>query len=106
MVRRTLFGIIAAASITSVFPDTMVQTCIVHLIRNSLAFVTWKDRKTIMPSIKAIYRAETEEMARARLDEFEALWGKRYPASCSPFGRTEVYGSRSTASQLPILAHT
>jgi putative transposase len=66
-------------AITAVFPETMVQTCIVHLIRNSLAFVTWKDRKTIMPSIRAIYRAETEELARARLDEFEALRGKRYP---------------------------
>jgi putative transposase len=67
-------------AITAVFPETMVQTCIVHLIRNSLAFVTWKDRKAIMPSIRAIYRAETEELARTRLDEFEALWGKRYPA--------------------------
>ena len=39
----------------------MVQTCIVHLIRNSLAFVSWKDRKAILPAIKAIYRAETAE---------------------------------------------
>ena len=45
---------------------------IVHLIRNSLAFVSWKDRRTVMPAIKAIYRAETAEMAAARLDEFEA----------------------------------
>jgi len=41
-------------AITSVFPQTVVQTCIVHLIRNSLAFVSWKDRKAILPSIKAI----------------------------------------------------
>ena len=53
---------------------------IVHLIRNSLAFVSWKDRKRIMPAIRAIYRAETEELAHARLDEFEAEWGRRYPA--------------------------
>ena len=45
-------------AITSVFPQTVVQTCIVHLIRNSLAFVSWKDRKAILPAIKAIYRAE------------------------------------------------
>ncbi len=45
-------------AITSVFPQTIVQTCIVHLIRNSLAFVSWKDRKAILPGIKAIYRAE------------------------------------------------
>jgi hypothetical protein len=45
-------------AITSVFPQTVVQTCIVHLIRNSLAFVAWKERKAILPAIKAIYRAE------------------------------------------------
>ena len=58
----------------------MVQTCIVHLIRNSLAFVSWKDRKAILPALKAIYRAETADMALVRLDEFESEWGKRYPA--------------------------
>ena len=67
-------------AIGAVFPRTTVQTCIVHLIRNSLAFVAWKDRKTIMPDIRAIYRAETAEAAAARLDEFEARWGGRYPA--------------------------
>src|SRR3954454_6673651 len=65
---------------TSVFPQTLVQTCIVHLIRNSLSFVTWKDRKAILPSIQAIYRAENADMAIVRLEEFEAKWGKRYPA--------------------------
>jgi putative transposase len=67
-------------AITSVFPQTLVQTCIVHLIRNSLAFVSWKDRKAILPAIKAIYRAENADMAMVRLEEFEAEWGKRYPA--------------------------
>ena len=67
-------------AITSVFPQTVVQTCIVHLIRNSLAFVSWKDRKAILPAIKAIYRAENADMALLRLEEFEAEWGKRYPA--------------------------
>ena len=57
-----------------------MQTCIVHLIRNSLAFVTWKDRKAILPAIKAIYRAENADMAMLRLEELEAEWGKRYPA--------------------------
>src|SRR6201995_1037170 len=63
-------------AITSVFPQTLVQTCIVHLIRNSLSFVTWKDRKAILPSIKAIYRAENADIALVRLEEFEAEWGK------------------------------
>ena len=67
-------------AITSVFPQTLVQTCIVHLIRNSLSFVTWKDRKAILPSIKAIYRAENADQALVRLEELEAEWGKRYPA--------------------------
>jgi putative transposase len=67
-------------AITTAFPQTLVQTCIVHLIRNSLAFVSWKDRKAIMPSLKAIYRAEAADIALTRLEEFEAEWGKRYPA--------------------------
>jgi transposase-like protein len=75
-------------AIGAVFPQTTVQTpdrvggrlCIVHLIRNSLAFVSWKDRRTVLPDIKAIYRAETIEAAAARLDEFETEWGARYPA--------------------------
>jgi len=67
-------------AINSIFPQTLVQTCIVHLIRNSLSFVSWKDRKMILPSIKAIYRAENADAALQRLEEFEAEWGKRYPA--------------------------
>lgn len=67
-------------AIAAVFPKTTVQTCIVHLIRNSLAFVSWKDRRAVLPDIKAIYRAETAELAAARLEEFEAKWGSRYPA--------------------------
>ena len=64
-------------AIASVYPQTVVQICIVHLIRNSLAFVAWKDRKAILP---AIYRAENADMALVRLEEFEDEWGKRYPA--------------------------
>jgi putative transposase len=67
-------------AINSVFPKAMVQTCIVHLIRNSLSFVSWKDRKAILPAIKAIYHAENAEAALLRLEDFEAEWGKRYPA--------------------------
>src|SRR5215471_2354142 len=66
-------------AIATVFPLTTVQTCIIHLIRHSLAFVSWKDRKLIMPDLKAIYRAETAETAAAELEAFEARWGKRYP---------------------------
>ena len=78
-------------AITSVFPQTTVHTCIVHLIRNSLAFVSWKDRKAILPAIKAIYRAETADMAMVRLEEFEAEWGKRYPAIGAAWRRAWDY---------------
>ena len=52
------------------FPDTLVQTCIVHLIRASLNFVNWKERKAIAANLKPIYRAATAEMAELALDAF------------------------------------
>jgi putative transposase len=67
-------------AINAVFPQTIVQTCIVHLIRNSLAFVSWKDRRKLMPDLKAIYHAETVELAHQRLEVLEASWGEQYPA--------------------------
>ena len=67
-------------AIAAAFPETIVQTCIVHLIRNSLAFVSWKDRKLIMPDLKAIYRADNADLALLQLDAFEEKWGDRYPA--------------------------
>ena len=79
-VNDILIAVVFPEAIASVYPQTVVQTCIVHLIRNSLAFVSWKDRKAILPAIKAIYRAENADMALLRLDEFEDEWGKRYPA--------------------------
>lgn len=78
-------------AIGTVFPETVVQTCIVHLIRNSLAFVSWKDRKRIMPDLKAIYRAESAEAARDRLADFEAAWGTRYPAIGDSWRRAWEY---------------
>ena len=82
-------------AIAAVFPETAVQTCIVHLIRNSLAFVSWKDRKAVMPDLKAIYRAETAEAALARLDAFEAGW--RWDANALPPHGSGVL----SASRLP-----
>jgi transposase-like protein len=67
-----------------VYPQTVVQTCIVHLIRNSLAFVSWKNRRAILPAIKAIYRAENVDMALVRLEKFEAKWGMRTRRSARP----------------------
>lgn len=67
-------------AIAAAFPQAIVQTCIVHLIRHSLAFVSWKDRKQVVPALRAVYRAQTAEAAERRLAEFEASWGARYPA--------------------------
>ena len=79
--QRHLFGgEVAADAIGTVFPHTAVQTWILHLIPNSLAFVSWKDRKKVFPDLKAVYRAEPASTATARLDEFEDCWGERYPA--------------------------
>ena len=67
-------------AITAVFPRAIVQTCIVHLIRHSLNFVSWQDRKWLLPALRAIYRAETAELAEQNLTDFEAGWGRQYPA--------------------------
>jgi putative transposase len=66
-------------AITAVFPQACVQTCIVHLMRNSLEFCSWQDRKAVAAALKEIYRAATPEAAAARLEEFEASkWGSKY----------------------------
>lgn len=68
-------------AILAVFPQAMVQTCIVHLMRNSLAFVSWKDRKAVATALKEIYRAIDATAAEAALAAFEAgPWGRKYPA--------------------------
>jgi len=64
----------------AVFPATTLQTCIVHLIRNSLDFASWKDRKALAAAIKPIYTAVSAEAAESELNEFEAgPWGQRFP---------------------------
>jgi putative transposase len=68
-------------AIRAVFPEAMVQTCIVHLLRHSLDFVSWKDRKAVAAALKDIYRAVDPTAAAAALAAFEAgPWGQRYPA--------------------------
>jgi putative transposase len=75
-------------AISAVFPETIVQTCIVHLIRHSLEFVSWKDRKPVMPALRAIYRAKDAEAGRTALDDFAAgPWGQRYPAIAQSWRR-------------------
>ena len=66
-------------AIESVFPQAEVQLCIVHMVRNSLKFVSYKDRKKIASDLKNVYRAATVEQAEEALKDFEETWDSRYP---------------------------
>jgi putative transposase len=66
-------------AINTVYPDTHIQLCIVHMVRNSMKFVPWKDYKAIAADLKAIYQATTEEMALQSLDQFAERWDEKYP---------------------------
>ena len=68
-------------AIRAVFREAMVQTCIVHLLRYSMDFVSFKDRKAVATALKDIYRATDDLAAATALDAFKAgPWGKKYPA--------------------------
>lgn len=66
-------------AIEAVYPQTIVQLCIVHMVRNSLRFVTWKDRKAVAMDLKAIYQAATVEEAELELLRFAEQWDGPYP---------------------------
>lgn len=66
-------------AIESVFPQTEVQLCIVHMVRNSVRYVNWKDRKKLCADLKTIYTAATESQAETALEEFAQKWDKKYP---------------------------
>jgi transposase-like protein len=69
-----------ADAIEAAFPKTTVQTCIVHLIRNSLDYASWKDRKALAAALRPIYTAASAEAAQAALEDFAAnRWGEKYP---------------------------
>ncbi len=68
-----------ADAIESVFPNTEVQLCVVHQIRNSQKYMSYKDVKPFMKDLQTVYRASTKEQAEKNLDLLEANWGQRYP---------------------------
>ncbi|GMG85670.1 IS256 family transposase [Paralimibaculum aggregatum] len=75
-------------AITAVFPEATVQTCIVHLLRHSLDFVSYKDRKAVAAELKGIYRALDAEAGAAALAAFEeGTWGTKYPAIAQSWRR-------------------
>jgi putative transposase len=67
-------------AITQVFPQTTVQSCVVHLLRNALAQASWSDRKAVARALKSIYNAANVDEAQRQLDAFaQGAWGKKYP---------------------------
>jgi putative transposase len=68
-------------AIRSAFPDTTVQTCVVHVVRNAMRFVSYADRKRIAADMRKIYTAGTVEAADLALGEFDKTWGKQYPGT-------------------------
>ena len=66
-------------AINAVYPEARIQLCIVHMVRNSLRFVSWKDYKAVTRDLKAIYQAPTEEAGLQALEVFASAWDSRYP---------------------------
>ena len=77
-----------AEALGAVFPATTLQTCIVHLIRNSLDYASWKDRRALAAALKAVYTAPSAEAALGELDAFEqGEWGQRFPTVVAAWRR-------------------
>jgi len=75
-------------AINAAFPQTVVQTCIVHLIRHSLDFAAWKDRKPVAQALKTVYRATDATTGQAAMDAFaDGPWGAKYPAIAQSWRR-------------------
>jgi transposase-like protein len=66
-------------AVRAVYPETRVQLCIVHIVRNATKFVSYKDLKKVCADLKTIYSAPTEESGRAALEEFRKTWEEKYP---------------------------
>ena len=66
-------------AINTAFPETQIQLCIVHMVRNSMKFVPWKDYKAVTRDLKQIYQSATEEEALLALEEFAERWDEKYP---------------------------
>ncbi|MCZ6992300.1 transposase, partial [Salmonella enterica] len=66
-------------AISACYPQTDIQKCIIHQIRNSIRYVSYKDVKKVMADLKPIYKAATEQAAQMELDRFEETWGEKYP---------------------------
>jgi putative transposase len=75
-------------ALAAVFPKTTLQTCIVHLLRNSLDYVSWKDRRPLAQALRPIYSAPDADSAEAALNEFESgSWGQKHPSIVASWRR-------------------
>ena len=72
-------------AINAVFPQTDVQNCIIHQLRNSGKYVSYKDIKKLMADLKTVYTAADETAALSDLEDFEGIWGKKYPRIATPW---------------------
>ena len=86
-------------AITSVFPDTVVQTCVVHVIRNAMRFVSYQDRKKIAASMRTIYTAPTLEAAEIALKDLDTDWGRQYPGVETSGAAPGTNSSRSSTTR-------
>ena len=74
-------------AIESVYPETQVQLCVVHMVRNSLRFVPWKDKKAVVADLKTIYTATNAEVAKENLNAFRTKWNEKYPTIADSWER-------------------
>lgn len=86
-------------AIKAVFPETEIQRCILHQIRNSTRFVSYKDIKSFTTDLKKIYKAATEEQAVSALDDLDEKWSKKYPMSVKSWKNN--WGELSTYFKYP-----
>ena len=86
-------------AINAVFPQTDVQNCIIHQLRNSSKYVSYKDLKALMADLKTVYAAVDEPSAQSALDAFEEAWGKKYPRIAASW--RENWANLSTYFKFP-----
>lgn len=68
-----------AEAISTIFPEVIIQNCIIHQIRNSLKYISSKDQKEFISDLKTVYQAPNKDLAELNLDKLEDKWGKKYP---------------------------
>ena len=76
-----------AEAITTVFPKTEIQSCVIHQVRNSLKYISHRERKVFMKDLKPVYQAATKDLAELQLEKLSDKWGKKYPVAVNSWKR-------------------